>query len=326
MLLAGDLGATKTLLGLFEEGDRRPQAVAVRAYPTQSFGSFTDILNSFARDAGCAFAVHGAAVGVAGAVLNQKAHLTNVVWDVTAAEITSRFETPRVRLLNDVEATAISVSALVEEELEVLQRGTHSSDGNAAVIAAGTGLGEAYLYRVNGRFRPVPSEAGHADFAARTDAEIDFLRMLRRRHGRAQVEDVVSGPGLVNLYRFTHSEDECTVGQGLQPHDMPAAISEAALRGTCARCMMALSMFVDAYGAEAGNLALRSVATGGVYIGGGIAPKILPALRDGRFLAAFGAKPPMADLLAKMPVQVILNPEAGLLGAAVAAQELVNSA
>jgi glucokinase len=147
--------------------------------------------------------------------------------------------------------------------------------------------------------------------------------MLRERHGRAEIEQVLSGPGLVNIYRFTHAGGSCDATNGLPPTEMPAAISEAALSQRCSRCAEALAMFVEAYGAEAGNLGLRGVATAGVFIGGGIAPKILPALQEGRFIAAFRAKPPMSELMSAMPVQVILKEDAGLLGAALAAQELV---
>ena len=146
--------------------------------------------------------------------------------------------------------------------------------------------------------------------------------MLRRDYGRAEVEQVLSGPGLVNIYRLTHRDTRCDVVGDVDTHALPAAISEAALSATCAQCQAALQMFVDAYGAEAGNLGLRGVATTGVFVGGGIAPKILPALTDGRFIDAFRAKAPMSELVAKMPVHVIVNPEAGLLGAAVAAQHL----
>jgi glucokinase len=322
MLLAGDLGGTKTLLGLFERGDPRPRAVASCAYPTPKFTSFTAILDAFARDIGGTLSVEAAAIGVAGPVIDQKGRLTNVGWDVTAAEIARRLVTRRVALLNDLEVTARSIQILDDGEFVVLQGAATAREGNAVVIAAGTGLGQAYLRRIEGRLVPVPSEGGHADFAARTDREIDLLRMLRDRFGRAEVEQVVSGPGLVNLHRFTHRGHECDAVRGLDPHEMPAAISAAALDGRCQRCGEALSMFVEAYGAEAGNLALRGVATGGVFIGGGIAPKILPALQDGRFMAAFRAKPPMTELLSAMTVQVIMNPDAGLLGAAVAAQEM----
>ena len=323
MLFAGDLGGTKTLLGLFERGDRRPRPVASHAYPTQEFVSFTAILDTFARDVGPRLEIEAAAVGVAGPVVEQRARLTNIDWDVTAREIGRRLDTRQVILLNDLEAMAQSVPVLNDDELVVLQRGTPALHGNAVVIAAGTGLGEAYLHRIAGRLIPVPSEGGHADFAARTERELDFVRMLRERCGRVEVEQVLSGPGLVNLHRFTHDGRECEAVRNIEPHQRPAAISEAGLEGRCPSCEDALWMFVEAYGAETGNLALRGVATGGVFVGGGIAPKILPALQAGRFMTAFRDKPPMTELLSAMPVKVIMNPDAGLLGAAVAAEEVV---
>ncbi|HEY3093090.1 MAG TPA: glucokinase [Vicinamibacterales bacterium] len=322
MIVAGDLGGTKTLLGLFERGERRPQHVTSRAFPTQEFASFTAILDAFAREIGRGFAVDAAAIGVAGPIVDHQAHLTNIAWNVSVAELAGRLETSRIALLNDLEAMAYSVDVLEGDELVVLQRGERRTGGNAAVIAAGTGLGQAYLHFVHGRMIPIASEAGHADFAARTDREFGLVRMLRERYGRAEVEQVLSGPGLVNLHRFTHAGGDCVATHGLPPAEQPAAISEAGLTGRCPTCAEALEMFVDAYGAEAGNLGLRGVATAGVFVGGGIAPKILPALQDGRFMAAFRAKAPMDALVAAMPVQVIVNPDAGLLGAAVAAQSL----
>ena len=322
MLLAGDVGGTKTLLGLFDEARPRPRLITRRAYKTNAFDSFTAILDLFARDVGLSFPVSAAAAGVAGPVIGDRAVLTNIDWDISSGEIAARCATKGVRLLNDLEAIAHSVEVLTADELVVLQEGTSRADGNAVVIAAGTGLGEAYLHRVNGRLRSVASEGGHADWAARTDREIGLLSMLRSEYGRAEVEYVLSGPGLRNIYKSTHRGQDCDAVRGVPPDEAPAAISQAALEGTCPSCVEALSLFVSAYGAEAGNLALRGVATAGVYVGGGIAPKILPALQDGRFMEAFHAKGVMTELLSKIPVKVILNPEAGLLGAAVAAQEL----
>jgi glucokinase len=322
MLLAGDLGGTKTLLGLFAPGDRRPVQVTTRAYPTQEFSSFSAILDAFARDVGRAFAVDAVGVGVAGPIVNRAAKLTNVDFDVTAAAIERHLGTTHVLLLNDLEAMAYSVDVLGADEVITLQEGRRNPDGNAAVIAAGTGLGQAYLHRIDGRLLPVASEGGHADFAARTDREFDLARLLRRDYGRAEVEQVLSGPGLVNVYRLTHRETRCDVVGDVDAAALPSAISDAALRAACAQCRAALQMFVEAYGAEAGNLGLRGVATAGVFVGGGIAPKILPALRDGRFIEAFRAKAPMSELVSRMPVHVIVNPDAGLLGAAVAAQHL----
>jgi glucokinase len=323
MLLAGDVGGTKTLLGLFERADGgRPRPVVVRSYASTGYRSFTDILDAFAADVGRPFAIDAAAAGVAGPVIENRARLTNIPWEVSANDITTRFHTPHAVLLNDLEAMANGAEWLNPDEVVTLQHGQSVEDGNAVVIAAGTGLGEAYLQRVNGRLQPVPSEGGHADFAARTDPEIDLLRMLRAKYGRAEVEHVLSGPGLLNLYAFTHPIKECDAMKGVALEMSPSAISQSAMNATCVACVEALTMFVSAYGAEAGNLALRGLATAGVYVGGGIAPKILPALQNGPFMAAFRDKGAMSELVARMPVKVIVNPEVGLLGAAVAAANL----
>jgi glucokinase len=320
MLLAGDVGGTKTLLALFERSDRRPLPLAQHAYATGDFPSFAAILEAFTRDVARPFTVDAVVVGVAGPVIGATARLTNVSWDIACAELTAAFGSGQVQLLNDLEAMAHGVGILDDDEVEILQDGVVREDGDAAIIAAGTGLGQAYLHRVNGRLTPMSSEGGHADFAARSDREIDLVRMLRELYGRAEVEQVISGPGILNLHRFTHRGGQCAVLEGAA--EEPALVSQAALTGRCQQCVEAMRMFVSAYGAEAGNMALRGVATAGVYVGGGIAPKILPMLRTGVFMEAFLAKAPMAELVAKIPVKVILNPEAGLLGAAVRAQEI----
>jgi glucokinase len=322
MLLAGDVGGTKTLLGLFQRAPTRPVPVAFRAYPTNQFTSFTEILHAFERDVRPSGAIDAAAVGVAGPVVHQRAALTNIAWDISADEIVKWSGADRATLLNDLEAMANSVEVLTPDELLVLQDGVINREGNAVVIAAGTGLGEAYLHRVNGRLRPVPSEGGHADFAPRTDREIALLRMLRDVYGRVDVERILCGPGLVNIYRFTHRETQCAPLAAALPGEEPAAISQAAMTGRCPACSETLDIFVSAYGSEAGNLGMRGVATAGVYVGGGIAPKILPLLGRGDFMDAFRNKPPMDTMLARMPVRVILNAEAGLLGAAVFANEM----
>jgi glucokinase len=322
MLLAGDVGGTKTLLGLFEPSARRPIALATRSYETTSFSSFVELLDEFVRDVQPTGRIRAAAFGVAGPVVHDRAKLTNIGWYVGASDIRAHLDTPHVRLLNDLEATARSTEILAADEVLVLQHGIEDTDASAAVIAAGTGLGQAYLHRRNGRLIPAPSEGGHADFAARTDREAELVRMLRERYGRAEVEQVLSGPGLLNLHRLTHRGGECAGVDDLDAPDAPAAISRAGLAGRCQGCAEALQMFVSAYGAEAGNLALRGLALGGIYVGGGIAPKILPAIQGGAFMVAFRDKAPMTELLSKVPVKVILNEEAGLLGAASCANEL----
>jgi glucokinase len=321
MLLAGDVGGTKTLLGLFERGDRRPAARVTHTYPTNTYASFGEILDAFTHDLGSAVRIEAAAIGVAGPVVAQRARLTNIVWDISANDIAARIGGAPVQLLNDLEAMANSVDVLTPGEVVLLQEGVPRADGNAAVIAAGTGLGQAYLHRVGTRLRPIASEGGHADFAARTDREIELVRMLRDLYGRAEVEHVLSGPGILNLHRFTHRGGQCVAVDG---EVLPANVSQAGLTGRCQGCAEALRMFASAYGAEAGNLALRGVAASGLYVGGGIAPKILPALTSGTFMEAFLAKPPMTELLSRVPVKIILCADAGLIGAAVHAQELLD--
>jgi len=322
MLLAGDVGGTKTLLGLFEPDAQRPAARVVRSYPTASFAHFTDLLDAFAADVSAPAALDAVVIGVAGPVVGNRAVLTNVGLEIAADDAGARFRTRRARLLNDLEAMASAIEVLTPDELLRLQEGIPIDGGARAVIAAGTGLGQAYLHRVNGSWRAVATEAGHADFAARTDRELELVRMLRDRYGRAEVEQVLSGPGLVNLHRFAHRGGECQIVTDLDSPDAPALVSQAGLGGRCQGCAEALQMFVSAYGAEAGNLALRTMATAGVYVGGGIARKILPAITAGGFMEAFRNKAPLTELVSKVPVHVILNDEAGLVGAAVRAQQL----
>jgi len=321
-LLAGDIGGTKTLLGLFDPAPARPRPIAVRQFHTLEHSDLPSMVERFLADpATGAAAVAAACFGVAGPVFGESARLTNVPWKVDAQAVGQRFGFARVHLLNDLESMAYSVPVLHPAELHTLQEGHAREDGNLALIAAGTGLGEALLHRFSGRIVPSPSEAGHADFAARTEREVAVLRELTRRFGRVDVERVVSGPGLVNIFPLAHREP-CTSGVHLDDADAPAAISVAALDRRCAGCVETLDLFAEAYGAEAGNLALRAVATGGVFVGGGIAPKILPALEAGGFMRAFRAKAPLEAMMAKTPVHVILNAEAGLLGAAVFASQM----
>ena len=334
MLLAGDVGGTKTLLGLFQQSAERPETIEVGEFVTLDYDGLEPMIREFLRARNVdARQIDAACFGVAGAITEQVARLTNVPWLVDADAIAAGTRLRRVWLLNDLEGLAHAVPVLEPRELAVLQQGVVVPSGNAAVIAAGTGLGEALLLNVEGRFVPGESEGGHADFAARTPRELELVATLTPIFGRVSVEHVLSGPGLVNLYQFTHESfgagasampaEVCTaVGDVNDAADLPPRITRAAMERRCRQCVEALDMFVAAYGAEAGNIALRTVATAGVYVGGGIAPKILPALQSGLFIDAFRAKGPMADMAATIPVSVILNPDSGLLGAAVHAQAI----
>jgi glucokinase len=343
MLLAGDVGGTKTLLGLFSAAPERPTPVEVGQFVTLEYDGLEPMIREFLKARSVdARHIEAACFGVAGAVTGQVARLTNVPWLVDATVVTETIGLRRCRVINDLVALAYAIPILDGSELAVLQHGVPVPTGNAAVIAAGTGLGEAMLHNVDGRFIPAASEGGHADFAARTPRELEMVQELTRIFGRVGAEHVISGPGLTNLYQFTH--DSFGAGPTITPNsiaparlcaavgpstsysDLPKRISRAAMDGRCAQCVDAMDLFISAYGAEAGNIALRTVATAGMYIGGGIAPKILPALEGGAFLEAFRAKEPMAHFVATIPVAVILNRDGGLLGAAVHAQEVMADA
>jgi glucokinase len=334
MLLAADVGGTKTLLGLFARAPERPRRIEVGEFITLDYDDLAPMIREFLKANGVEpRAIEAASFGVAGAVTDQVARMTNVPWVVDAAAVSQAAGLRRVHVINDLEAMAFSVSVLEPSELAMLQHGVAQPTGNAAVIAAGTGLGEAFLHNLDGRFIPGASEGGHADWGARVPREIELLSTLVRIYGRCSVEHVICGPGLVNIYQFTHDSfgsrtfitpaalvpaRTCAgVGTVDDPADLPKAISRSALEKRCAKCEEALEMFVAAYGAEAGNLALRAVATAGVYVGGGIAPKILAALETGTFVDAFRAKEPLSAFVATIPIAVILNSEAGLVGAAV---------
>jgi len=315
MLLAADIGGTKAYLGLFRRAAERPDPVVVEWFSTQQYPTLVAVVDEFLRRHPHGSRIEAACIGVAGPVIDDRAELTNVGWTVDGAEVAEAFGLERCRLLNDLVAVAHAVAMLEPAELHTLQEGEPNASGNAGLIAAGTGLGQAFLFNDGRRLVPAPSEGGHADFAPRTAREWELTSWLVGRHGRADVEQVVSGIGLVNLYHFTHPTS-CT---DAPEADLPAVISRNAMRGSCPRCREALDRFIEAYGAEAGNLALRCVATRGLFIGGGIAPRILPALETGAFMRAFVEKEPMRDFLHGVPVRVILNSQAGLLGAAVVA-------
>jgi glucokinase len=339
MLLASDIGGTKTLLGLFSPDEDRPQPIEVGEFVTLDYDGFEPMVREFLGAWKVdARTITAACIGVAGAVTDQVARLTNVPWLVDGEAVATGLGLKRAEVINDLAALAYAVPVLEPSEFAVLQQGIAVPGGNAAVIAAGTGLGIAMLHNVDGRFAPYASEGGHADFAARTPRELEMVAALTRVFGRVGVEVVVSGPGLVNIYQFTH--ESFGTGAAITPntltparlcagvgserphHQLARRISESARERRCPHCVEAFDLFLAAYGSEAGNLALRALATAGVYVGGGIAPKILPALQSGVFMEAFRAKEPMADLVATIPVSVILNPDAGLLGAAVRAMEM----
>lgn len=328
MILAGDVGGTKTALALFERRGRALTVVRESVLPSQGFAALTDAIRHFLTE-GAPASIDAACVGVAGPVIDGRCTATNLPWVIDEAELAACLGTRRVRLVNDLEATGHGVLGLPRSALAPLQTGTPRK-GSMALIAAGTGLGEVLLVWDGRRHRVVGSEGGHTDFAPRTDLEVELLKFLRKEFGRVSYERVVSGPGLYNIYRFLLATDGSSEPEWLRARmesgDPSAVVAEAALDRADSRAVQALDLFVSIYGAEAGNLALKTLAVGGVFVGGGIAPKIRAKLEDGTFVTAFRDKGRLGEMIAAIPVQLVLEPRAALLGAAAVARSLLSRA
>ncbi len=319
MILAGDTGGTNTRLALFEKTEQGFQSVAEEKFSSPAFGSLIEIIEKFL--AGKPYIIERACFGVPGPVQGNKAKLANLPWVVDADEVKKRFGYDYIGLINDLEANAYGLDELKDSDFAVLNAGNPTPSGNAALISAGTGLGEAGMQFANGRRLPFASEGGHADFAPRSELEIDLLRYLLGKFERVSVERVVSGMGLQNIYEFLRDTKREEVPSWLAEeitacNDVGATVSKHGLACKAAICEQTLHVFASLYGAEAGNLALKILATGGVYIGGGIAPKILPKLQEPTFFNSFKSKGRMRELMERMPVRVVLNDNAALLGAA----------
>ena len=318
-ILAGDIGGTKTRLAIFNVTGLQLETLLEHSYPSQQYASLSAIIEEFTglHD----YQPIAASFGIAGPVRDNSVTATNLPWHINAADIARRFSIRQVALLNDLEATAWGLRALNEDDFHVLNTGSSNPAGNAALIAAGTGLGEAGLARTGDSFQPFATEGGHASFSPGSELEIELLRFLTERYGHVSWERVLSGPGLVNLHEFLCTHRNRPVPDWLQQKmrsgDPAAAISMAAQSGQDALSSEALELFVHLYGAESGNLALKMMASGGIYIGGGIAPKVLGQLTTGAFMSAFIDKGRMRALLEQMPVRVILNDRTALYGPAV---------
>jgi glucokinase len=326
VILAGDVGGTKTALALFDVRRRALAVVREGVLPSQGFAGLGEAIRQFLLE-GAPASVDAACVGVAGPVIDGRCTATNLPWVIDEASLAACVSTTRVKLVNDLEATAHGVLGLKPSSFATLQAG-EPRRATMALIAAGTGLGEVLLPWDGRRHRVAGSEGGHTDFAPRTELETELLRFLRKELGRVSYERVVSGPGLYNIYRFLLASDGTPESEWLRSRlesgDPSAVIAEAALDHRDARAVQALDMFVSIYGAEAGNLALKALAVGGVLVGGGIGPKIRAKLEDGTFMKAFRDKGRLSGMMASIPVHLVLEPRAGLLGAATIARSLLS--
>lgn len=330
MLLAGDIGGTKTNLAIYspDQGPRTPLVEAT--FPSDEYPSLQAIAQEFLSRT--QYQIKWASFGVAGPVVDGHVKTTNLPWEMDEAELRQALKLERVFLLNDLESVANAIPRLELEDIYTLNQGHRVEHGAIAVIAPGTGLGEGFLTWDGAHYRAYPSEGGHTDFGPSNETEIELLRYLMKRYEHVSYEWVCSGMGIPNIYAFFKDSGYATepdwLREKLEAADDPTPIIvNAALQDDkgCELCEATLNTFVSVLGAEAGNLALKLLATGGVYLGGGIPPRILPALRDGRFMKAYLRKGRFANLLERMPVHVILNAKAGLLGAAGYGLEQVES-
>jgi glucokinase len=328
MILAGDIGGTNTRLAFLQGTADHLEAVRIEIFPSPQFSGLGELVKKFLSahpqkvDAAC--------FGLPGAVVNGRVETTNLPWVVDARQIAADLNMPSITLINDLFANAHGIPLLGETDLVVLNPGVAINTANRALISAGTGLGEAGLYADGrGGYHPFPSEGGHCDFAPRNDLEMDLLRYMLGRFEHVSYERVLSGPGLHNIYLFLREtgrgEEPGWLAEQIAQGDPSAAISKSALEGTSAISVQALDIFVSIYGAESGNLALKMLATGGMYVGGGIAPKIIRKLSSTAFMKAFTAKGRSSGVLKDVPVRVITNDKTALLGAGrVAALSLVS--
>ncbi|MBN2817275.1 MAG: glucokinase [Campylobacterales bacterium] len=318
MILAGDIGGTKTNFALYTEESGVPLLHQEYSFSSGNYTSFRELLNEFVQKSGVE-KVDALCLGIAGPIVDGVCKTTNLPWTIETTMLQEFFKTTKVKLLNDLEATAYGMLYLKEDEFITLNEGL-TRDANRAVIAAGTGLGEASLFFDGSTFYPIGSEGGHTDFAPQNALEDELLVWLRQRYSEhVSVERVVSGMGIATLYEFLLQREQYEEHEDMRSlkegEDKSAKISSLALTNSDRLSLETMQLFVSLYGAEAGNLALKTLCLGGLYIGGGIAPKILPLMQSGDFMRAFVSKGRFTDMLRKIPVFISKNPQTALLGA-----------
>jgi glucokinase len=318
MILAGDIGGTNARLAYFQPQNGRFQLVSERVFPSREHGGLGEIVTQFLDESGTR--PEAACFGIAGPVRNGRVETSNLPWVIEQSTLANQIHLAATLLINDLEASAWGIGALGTEDLVTLNPGAGSVAGNQAVIAPGTGLGEAGLFWDGSRHHVFACEGGHTDFAPQGKLQAELLRFLVERFGHVSYERILSGPGLVNVYEFLCAngcgKQSAELAAAMQDGDPAAAISRAALSGNDALAEKALDLWITVYGAETSNLGLKIMSTGGLFLAGGISPKILPKLKGSTFLEAFLDKGRMRPLVAAMPVHVVTNEKAGLLGAA----------
>lgn len=321
MLLAGDIGGTKTVLAFFDEHHGLEKPINEQTFPSDDYPSLETIIATYLAQHNVTIAA--ASFGVAGPVVNNRAQITNLPWIIDAANISAQFNIPTVHLLNDLESIATAVPHLTAPDLVTLNEGEAKPGGTIAVIAPGTGLGEAFLVwdSHTNRYIPAPSEGGHAAFGPTTAMQVDLLTYMQGRFGHVSYERVCSGVGIPNLYSFLRDrnyfvEPDWLRDQLAAAEDPTPIIVTTGQQQKADICIAALDLFVEILGGEAGNLAMKVLATGGVYIGGGIPPRILPELQEADFMQAFVYKGRFSNLMRQIPIHVIRNPKVALFGAA----------
>ena len=325
MILAGDVGGTKVHLALYNFEAGRLIPVRDHKYPAGEFASLDDVVHDFLKDPAEKAQITAACFGLPGPVRDGRLKLTNLPWSLDVRELQTSLGIEHIFLINDLEANGYGIPELAPASIVTLHQGDADAQGHQGLIAAGTGLGEALLIWDGKRHRPIPSEGGHCDFSARTDREIALLQYLRRTlNGRVSTERVVSGLGMGNIYAYLRDVEKlhepAWLKHRLATEDPNAVIGTCAEDGTSSICFETMKIFAAAYGAETGNIALKVLATGGMYLGGGIAPKALKTLQNGQFIAAFLDKGRLSPLLQAIPVRVILDQTCALLGAAAYAE------
>jgi glucokinase len=320
MILAGDIGGTKARLAAFETEGNRLSCVVEKIYPSKEHGGLSEIVADFVKTEG--IPARSACFGVAGPVREGRSKISNLPWIIDSRELATQLRLSRVGLINDLEAFAYGIDALESKDFVTISEGAPNAEGNMAVVSAGSGLGEAGLFWDGFRHHPFACEGGHTEFAPKNDVEVELLKYLMNKYGHQHVsyERILSGPGVKNVYEFLRDtkleEEPAWLKEQLgSAKDVPALISELALSNKAAICTRTLSIFVSVFGSEAGNCALKFMATGGIFVAG-IAGKIVSKMKEGSFMDSFLDKGRMKDLLEAVPIKIVLNEDSGLYGAA----------